>query len=112
MGLLSEMLLVQVWGNVWYTPCIARIDPKTASVEGWINLEGLKEITLEVNKQQGLPMDVLNGIAYDSEKKRIFVTGKKWALIFEIKVVEYPEAEQAAQLEHARTVCKPPLFPV
>lgn len=101
-----------MWGNVWQTPCIARIDPESAAVTGWILLEGLKEITAVVNKEQGLPIDVLNGIAYDVEQKRLFVTGKKWAQMFEIRVVEYSEAEQKTQLEHARTVCKPPVFPM
>lgn len=103
---------VQVWGNVWMTDCIARIDPESASVVGWILLEGLKEKTAPVNQEQGLPIDVLNGIAYDSEKKRIFVTGKRWARLYEIKVVKYPEAQQKAKLEHARKACKPPYYPM
>lgn len=101
-----------MWGNVWMTPCIARIDPESAAVTGWILLEGLREMTLEVNKEQGLPMDVLNGIAYDAAKKRIFVTGKQWAQMYEIKVSEYPEVDQKSQLAHARTVCKPRARPI
>ena len=94
------------------TPCIARIDPESAALTGWILLEGLKEMTLEVNKEQGLPMDVLNGVAYDAAKRRVFVTGKQWAQLYEIKVIEYPEVYQKSQLEHARTVCKPRVHPV
>jgi glutaminyl-peptide cyclotransferase len=70
----------QIWANVWHSSQIARIDPKSGQVTAWIELAPL------VNEGQHEPEDVLNGIAYDAKRGRIFVTGKDWAEIFEIKV--------------------------
>lgn len=69
-----------IWANVWLTDRIARIDPATGRVTAWIDLSGL-------GKQAGaIGFDaVLNGIAYDPEGKRIFVTGKNWSKLFQIK---------------------------
>jgi len=67
---------------VWQTDSIARIDPGTGQVVGWIDLSGL--LTPEDKSQ---PVDVLNGIAYDEENDRLFVTGKLWPKLFEIKLV-------------------------
>jgi glutaminyl-peptide cyclotransferase len=73
----------EIYANVWLTNRIARIDPATGHVVGWIDLAGLFDVsTLPV------PMnDVLNGIAWDAQGKRLFVTGKHWPKLFEIKLV-------------------------
>ena len=69
-----------VYANVWLTDRIAIIAPSTGRVTGWINLAGLIS-------RKGLSDDaVLNGIAYDSQRKRLFVTGKLWPSVFEIRV--------------------------
>ncbi|KJV36776.1 glutaminyl-peptide cyclotransferase [Luteibacter yeojuensis] len=71
-----------IYANVWQTPRIARIDPKTGHVIDWIDLTPLV-------KQQGKAADpdaVLNGIAYDEKNDRLFVTGKRWPNLYEIKV--------------------------
>ena len=71
----------EIWANVWQTDRIARIDPFSGRVLGWLDLSGLLA-------SQGLPpdqADVLNGIAYDAANKRIFVTGKLWPRLFEIR---------------------------
>lgn len=65
------------------TDCIARIDPLTGEVKGWIMMHGMKEemraiVDRDPSKYGNHRMDVLNGIAYDAAKKRIFVTGKLW----------------------------------
>jgi glutamine cyclotransferase len=73
----------ELWANVWQTDLIARIDPDSGNVIGWIDLTGL--LTLESDQAQNV--DVLNGIAYDAETGRIFVTGKLWPTLFEIEVV-------------------------
>ncbi|MCP4715704.1 MAG: glutaminyl-peptide cyclotransferase [Deltaproteobacteria bacterium] len=70
----------EVWANVWQTDRIVRIDPATGRVTGWIDLAGILQ-----NSQNA---DVLNGIAYDTEQDRIFVTGKLWPSLFEIRVVQ------------------------
>ncbi len=78
-----EWIEGRVWANVYTTDKIVIINPETGVVEGIIDLEGIlpeSEITSTT--------DVLNGIAYDSENKRIFVTGKNWSRLFEIKLVE------------------------
>lgn len=71
----------EIMANVWGTDRIARIDPVTGRVTAWIELEGLLSAG---DKKNG---DVLNGIAYDSGGDRLFVTGKLWPRIFEIRLV-------------------------
>ena len=73
----------EVWANIWQTELIARIDPRSGQVNSWVNLSGLLQ-----KAGAGPDADVLNGIAYDAQKKRIFVTGKRWPKLFEIRVVE------------------------
>ena len=69
----------EIYANIWLKDRIARISPETGEVLGWIDRTGI------LNKTDGV--DVLNGIAYDAENERLFVTGKYWPTIFEIKVV-------------------------
>ena len=78
-----EYIEGEVWANIWQTEMIARIDPRSGQVNAWVDLSGL------LQKAGPAPdADVLNGIAYDAQKKRIFVTGKRWPKLFEIRVVE------------------------
>lgn len=76
-----EYINGEVFANIWLTERIARIDPATGAVTAWIDLTGLKPDV------SGARIDVLNGIAYDSELKRLFVTGKWWPSLFEIELV-------------------------
>lgn len=69
----------EVWANIWQTDRIARINPKTGAVTRWIDLSGL------LPQRRGSD-DVLNGIAYDAARKRLFVTGKLWPKLFEIQL--------------------------
>ena len=78
-----EYIKGQLFANVWRTDRIVRIDPKTGAVTGWIDLTGLLPQTDRLQHR----VDVLNGIAYDAEMDRIFVTGKWWPKVFEIKLV-------------------------
>lgn len=71
----------EVYANIWTTDLIARIDPLSGSVNGWLDLSGLKDYI-----DEGTSIDVLNGIAYDDETGHIFVTGKLWPLLFEIEL--------------------------
>lgn len=71
----------EVFANVWQTDRIARINPRTGQVTGWIDLAGLLP-------QRSGSEDVLNGIAYDAAKKRLFVTGKLWPRLFEIELTK------------------------
>ncbi|HTQ98704.1 MAG TPA: glutaminyl-peptide cyclotransferase [Candidatus Acidoferrum sp.] len=75
-----EYINGEVWANVWYTDFIVRIDPKTGVVKSKLDLHAL-------NQSRGRD-DVLNGIAYDAASKRLFVTGKLWNSLYEIKVKE------------------------
>jgi len=75
-----------IYANVWLTSRIALIDPKTGHVTGWLNLANLLDITQLPDPGN----DVLNGIAYDAEHDRLFVTGKRWPKLFEIKLVKSP----------------------
>ena len=72
----------EIFANVWQTDKIARISPQTGRVLGWIDLQGLLG-----PMYQRHPDAVLNGIAYDSATKRLFVTGKLWPNIYEIKIL-------------------------
>jgi glutamine cyclotransferase len=76
-----EFVKGEILANVWQTPRIARISPKTGQVTGWIDLTGL------LNPNEAGGADVLNGIAYDAAGDRLFVTGKYWPKLFEIKIV-------------------------
>jgi len=76
-----EWIEGEIWSNVWQTDRIARIDPKTGAVRAWVDLT-----LLWPRARRTPPADVLNGIAYDSVGKRIFVTGKKWPKVYEIRV--------------------------
>jgi glutaminyl-peptide cyclotransferase len=77
----------EIFANVWQTDRIARIDPKTGHVVGWIDLRGLLPQPFRI---QGVT-DVLNGIAYDAPTQRLFVTGKLWPRLFEIRLVKQPK---------------------
>ena len=81
---LNELEYVQgeIYANVWQTDYIARIDPHTGQVVGWIELKGLLN-----SKDFDEPVDVLNGIAYDAENDRLFVVGKLWPHLFEIELI-------------------------
>jgi glutaminyl-peptide cyclotransferase len=84
---LNELEFVhgEIYANVWMSDKIARISPKTGKVLGWIDLGNI------INKGELGDQDaVLNGIAYDTAKDRLFVTGKLWPKLFEIKVVDRP----------------------
>ena len=76
-----EYIHGEIYANVWQTDRIARISPKTGEVIRWIDLSGL----LESEPSDGNA--VLNGIAYDQRNDRLFVTGKLWPKLFEIKLV-------------------------
>ena len=75
-----EFVKGQVYANVWLTDRIAMIDPATGRVGGWIDLTGL------LTRTAPMADDVLNGIAYDAEGDRLFVTGKLWPRVFEIRL--------------------------
>jgi glutaminyl-peptide cyclotransferase len=81
-----EWVKGELYANIWLTNRIARIDPATGHVVGWIDLAGL----LDVNQLPDPGNDVLNGIAYDAQHDRLFVTGKRWPKLFEIKLVKRP----------------------
>lgn len=80
---LNELEFVRgsVLANVWHTDRIAVIDPSTGNVTAWIDLTGLRPAA---SRQD--PEAVLNGIAYDEARDRLFVTGKRWPTLFEITV--------------------------
>jgi glutamine cyclotransferase len=84
---LNELELIngEIWANIWQTDLIARIDPLSGKVIAYINLKGI----LPANDAD-TNIDVLNGIAFDKEGKRIFVTGKNWPKLFEIRITEKP----------------------
>jgi glutamine cyclotransferase len=77
-----EYIKGEIYANVWRTERVARISPKDGRVTGWIDLTGL------LTPAERAGTDVLNGIAYDAAGDRLFVTGKLWPRVFEIKIVQ------------------------
>jgi glutamine cyclotransferase len=87
-GNLNELEYVKgkVLANVWTTDRIVQIDSSTGTVTGWVDLSGLS-----ARMDLSQPIDVLNGIAYDHDNDRLFVTGKLWPNLFEIVLIPvYP----------------------
>ena len=81
-----EWVKGEIFANVWGTDYIVRVDPKSGRVVGVINLNGL----LGTDRVSG-PDGVLNGIAYDDKHDRLFVTGKNWPKLFEIRLRPHVE---------------------
>lgn len=83
--MLNELEVVEdeVWANIWKRDLIARIDPESGEVSGFVDLAGIFD-------RRSIPNEdaVLNGIAYDPETRRLWVTGKLWPKLFEIEVLE------------------------
>jgi glutamine cyclotransferase len=76
-----EYINGEVWANVWYQDILVRIDPATGNVVGVVNMAGLYP-------RRGGRDEVLNGIAWDAVSERLFVTGKLWSELYEIRVKE------------------------
>ena len=81
-----EYIHGEIYSNIWYSNRIARISPQSGKVLGWIDLSGIIP-AIELRSDDA----VLNGIAYDAQHDRLFVTGKLWPRLFEIKVVPAPQ---------------------
>ncbi|HEX5725959.1 MAG TPA: glutaminyl-peptide cyclotransferase [Longimicrobiaceae bacterium] len=82
----------EIWANVWHSDSIARIDPATGRVVAWLDLSALYPKPTRHD-----PEAVLNGIAYDAGSDRLFVTGKLWPALFEIRVPELVRTGAAAR---------------
>lgn len=76
-----EWVKGEIWANIWQTSRIARIDPSSGQVRGWIDLGALPEARSLTD-----PDSVLNGIAYDAKGDRVFVTGKNWPHLYQIEL--------------------------
>jgi glutamine cyclotransferase len=85
-----EYIKGEIYANVWHSDRIARISPRDGHVIGWIDLTGLLPDDQKINDES-----VLNGIAYDAQHDRLFVTGKQWPTIFEIKVLPPPPTKKS-----------------
>jgi len=77
-----EWVKGEIYANVWHSDKIARISPRDGHVIGWIDLAGILPEEQKINAES-----VLNGIAYDAKRDRLFVTGKQWPRVFEIRIV-------------------------
>ena len=78
-----EYIKGEIFANIWHEDLVARISPETGEVTGWIDMSDLRK-----ELPPGSNAEVLNGIAFDAQNGRIFVTGKLWPLLFEIEIVE------------------------
>ncbi|MCU0464112.1 MAG: glutaminyl-peptide cyclotransferase [Anaerolineae bacterium] len=77
-----------VWGNIWQTDLIVRLDPATGVIDRIVDAAGL--LTLNQRAQLGEPGAVLNGIAYDDEEEVFYLTGKLWPYLFKVRFVPAP----------------------
>lgn len=86
-GRLNELEWIkgEIFANVWQTDQVVRIDPSTGVVRGVIDFSGLLTPT-----ERGRGADVLNGIAYDPAADRLFITGKNWPKVFEVRLKVRP----------------------
>lgn len=84
-----EWIKGEIYANIWETNRIARIDPANGHVIGWIDLTGILPDSDRIPGET----DVLNGIAYDAQADRLFVTGKKWPKLFQIRLVKKSGAQ-------------------
>mgnify|MGYP003572163112 CR=1 FL=1 len=91
---LNELEIIdgRIWANVWLSPRIAVIHPDTGAVTAWLDLSDL------VSQQTG-KAEVLNGIAYDARGDRIFVTGKYWPRLYQIRVPAREAAKPSSPAE-------------
>lgn len=80
-----EYVKGEVWANIWYDTRIARIDPATGAVMDWIDVAPLRKAAGVTDSEA-----VANGIAYDAAKDRVFITGKNWPKLFEIRMAHKP----------------------
>lgn len=76
-----EYVKGEIYANIWQTDRIVRLDPQSGKILGWVDLRGLLPV-----KDNDKPVDVLNGIAYDAAQDRLFVTGKLWPRLYEIRL--------------------------
>jgi len=77
-----EYVRGEIYANIWKSDRVARIDPQTGAIKGWIDLKGL----ISTAERGGDTDAVLNGIAYDERGDRLFVTGKLWPKLFEVRL--------------------------
>ncbi len=80
-----EYINGEIWANIWTTDKIVKINPENGKITGEIDLSGIIGSNIAYQKSE---VDVLNGIAYDSDKKKLYVTGKLWPKIFEIELID------------------------
>lgn len=85
MEYLNELEWIEgmIWANIYTSDQIAIIDPKSWQVVGVVDLAGLLP-----HSERSAKTDVLNGIAYDNKRKKIYVTGKYWSKLYEIELIE------------------------
>lgn len=85
LAMLNELETIdgQVWANIWMTDLIVRIDPASGNITSYVDLTGLKQDAGATGDDS-----VLNGIAWDARKKRLFVTGKYWPKLYEIAIAD------------------------
>ncbi len=77
-----EYINGEVWANIWYEDKIIRIDPRRGKVIAWIDLKGLKPASLRFKREA-----VYNGIAFDAQTGKLYVTGKNWPKLYEIEII-------------------------
>lgn len=90
-----EYIKGEIWANIWKDSRIVKINPMNGNVTGWVDLS-------ELNRKEASAGgdNVLNGIAYDNENDRIFVTGKYWSKIFEIKILKKEKGRHTSVFEN------------
>lgn len=78
-----EYIKGEIYANIWHSDRVVRIDPNSGKILAWVDLSGLHRPEDDDNSD-----NVLNGIAYDAKNDRLFVTGKRWSRLYEIRLVK------------------------
>jgi glutamine cyclotransferase len=82
-----EWIEGEIWANVWQANQLVRIDPESGDVVGIVDLRGLLD-----PRDRRPDTDVLNGIAWDAEQRALWVTGKRWPWLYQIRLIAQPGA--------------------
>jgi glutamine cyclotransferase len=91
---------------IWQTECVARVSPESGEVVGWIDFSGLRGKMVRRARKKGLDVtavDVLNGIAWHQDSGRLWITGKQWPALYEVKLIEVDNTDP--QLRSIRRKC-------
>ncbi|KAL6781922.1 hypothetical protein ACKKBF_B09965 [Auxenochlorella protothecoides x Auxenochlorella symbiontica] len=97
-----------ILANIWGRECLVRVNPADGRVLAWVDLRGITAHmagSLSAEERKGPRLDVLNGVAWDAQGRRLFVTGKRWPRLYRIELVPVPPEHRGSLLADLREAC-------